>query len=241
MNRRPSVLLAAALAATAGAASTHAQAARPVSTPVPPEVAAAANVITTADARARLEFISSDLMRGRDTPSPELNIVASYLVSNYAAMGFQPGGEQGGFLQWYPYPLRRMSAEGTRLEVAGGAAPVSLALNRDFYAIGGTSQPLSGPLVYVGRAPDAAMAAGSLSGRIAVAALPGASTRDWRLERNRIRNAARRAGAAGVVYVLGAEWTADSVARYAAQAARPSRSLGAEVGYPQFYVSQEAA
>jgi len=242
MNRRPSVLLAAALAVTAGAASAQAQGATAASTPLPPEVAAAANVITTDDARARLEFISSDLMRGRDTPSPELNIVATYLVSNYKAMGFQAGGEEGGFLQWYPYPLRRTSATGTRLEVAGGAAPVQLALNRDFYALGGTAgQGLTGPLVYVGRAPDAAMGAGSLAGKVAVAALTGASTRDWRLERNRIRNAARRAGAAGVVFVLGTEWTADSVAKYGAQAARPSRTLGAEVGYPTFYVSQEAA
>ncbi|HET7228955.1 MAG TPA: M28 family metallopeptidase [Longimicrobium sp.] len=241
MNRRPSVLLAAALAAF-GASSARAQAAQPAVAPLPPEVAAAANVITIDDARARLEFISSDLMRGRDTPSPELNIVASYLVSNYRAMGFTAGGEGGAFLQWYPYPLRRMSAAGTRLEVAGGAAPVQLALNRDFYALGGTAQQgLSGPLVYVGRAPDAAMAAGSLTGRIAVAALPGPSTRDWRLERNRIRNAAQRAGAAGVVYVLGPEWTADSIAKYAAQAARPARTLGAQTGYPQFFVSQEAA
>jgi hypothetical protein len=180
-------------------------------------------------------------MRGRDTPSPELNIVASYLVSNYKTMGLQPGGESGSFLQWYPYPLRRISTEGTRLEVAGGAAPVSLALNRDFYAIGGTASGISGPLVYVGRAADAAMGAGTLGGRVAVAAIPGPSNRDWRLERNRIRNAARRAGASGVVYVLGTEWTADSLAKYAGQAARPARSLGAELGYPQFYVTQEAA
>jgi hypothetical protein len=237
MQQRSSVLLAAALATFAGAAPVFAQ----VPAPLPPEVAAAAGTITIADARARLEFISSDLMRGRDTPSPELNIVASYLVSNYQAMGFQPGGEGGGFMQWYPYPLRQMSAAGTRMEVTGGAAPVSLALNRDFYALGGTAQGLSGPLVYVGRAPDAALGAGTLQGRVAVAALPGASTRDWRLERNRIRNAARRAGASGVVYVLGPEWTADTVAKYAAQAARPTRSLGAELGYPQFYLSQEAA
>ncbi len=237
MHRRSSALLSAALATLAGAASAFAQTAAPL----PPEVAAAASTITTADARARLEFISSDLMRGRDTPSPELNIIASYLVSNYEAMGFTAGGEGGGFLQWYPYPLRRMQAAGTRMELAGGAAPVSLALNRDFYALGGTAQRLAGPLVYVGRAPDAATGEGTLRGRIAVAAIPGAPTRDWRLERNRIRGAARRAGASGVVYVLGPEWTADSVAKYAGQAARPSRTLGTELGYPQFFVTQEAA
>ncbi|HEU4561842.1 MAG TPA: M28 family metallopeptidase [Longimicrobium sp.] len=242
MHHRPSVLFAA-LAATAIAAPLFAQATatRATAAPVTPEVTAAANVITVQDARARLEFLASDFMRGRDTPSPELNIAASYLASEYRAIGLRPAGEGGTYLQWYPFPMRRISSAETRLEVAGGAAPVSLALNRDFYAIGGTAQPLTGPLVYVGRAPAAAMGAGTLTGRIAVAALPGASTRDWRIERNRIRNAARQAGAAGVVYILGPEWTADSVAKYGAQAARPSRSLGTELGYPTFYVSQEAA
>ena len=111
-------LFSAALALVAGAAPALAQAPRATAAArVPPAVAAAANVITIDDARARLEFISSDFMRGRDTPSPELNIVASYLVSNYRAMGFQPGGDGGSFYQWYPYPLRRLNASGVRLQV----------------------------------------------------------------------------------------------------------------------------
>src|SRR3954449_9741429 len=120
MTRGPYELLPAALEILAGAAALHAQAPRPAAA-VPPEVAAAAGVITIDDARARLEFISSDLMRGRDTPSPELNIVASYLVSTYKAMGFQPGGEGGTFFQWYPYGLRRLNTTAARLQVQGGA------------------------------------------------------------------------------------------------------------------------
>jgi hypothetical protein len=235
MTSRPSVLLSAAVALVAGAAPSFAQSS------LPPEVAAAANVITPADARPRLEFISSDFMRGRDTPSPELNIVASYLVSNYEAMGFTPGGENGTFWQWYPYPLRRLNFTAARFNVAGGRSPVELVAGRDFFSAGGTSQDVSGGLVYVGRAADAVMGEGTLRDRIAVAAIPGAGTRDWRLERNRIRNAARRAGATAVVYVLGPEWTADSIAKYAGTSQRPSRSLGNDLAYPQFLLSQDAA
>jgi Zn-dependent M28 family amino/carboxypeptidase len=240
MKRRPSALLPAALAIFAGAAPSHAQAPRAAASS--PDVVAAANVITIDDARARLEFISSDLMRGRDTPSPELNIVASYLVSNYKAMGFRPGAENNGFIQWFPYGMRRLNTTAARLQVQGGAGqPIAFSAGRDFWTAGGTAQDVSGGLVYVGRAPDAALAAGSLTGRVAVAAIPGGPTRDWRLERNRIRNAARRAGASAVAFVLSPEWTADSVAKYAATAARPTRSLGNEPAYPQFYLSQEAA
>lgn len=228
-------LIPAALALVAGAAPALAQHAPPAA------VLAASRVITIDDARARLEFLSSDMMRGRDTPSPELNIVASYLVSTYKTLGFQPGGEGGTFYQWYPYPMRRLNASAVRLQVQGGSAPVELTAGRDFFTAGGTAQDISGGLVYVGRAADAAMPAGSLQGRIAVAALPGPGNRDWRLERNRIRNAARRAGASAVMFVLDAPWTADSIARYAGMAERPSRSLGATVAYPQLLLTQEAA
>ncbi|MBV9108296.1 MAG: hypothetical protein JO306_02690, partial [Gemmatimonadetes bacterium] len=241
MKVRFTTPLHAALAILAGAAPSFAQASAAAAAPPPAEVAAAANVITVTDARARLTFISSDLMRGRDTPSPELNIVASYLASNYEAMGFQPGGEGATFFQWYPYGMRRLVTSQARFELRGGAQPVAFAAGRDFFTSGGTSHEVDGGLVYVGRAADAVTAPGSLAGKVAVAAIPGPYSRDWRLERNRIRNAARRAGASGVVFVLGPEWTADSVAKYGAQAARPARSLGAEMGYPQFYLSQEAA
>lgn len=241
MKRPTFAVVTAALAIFAGAAPSFAQAARSASAPLPPEVAAAASTITIADARPRLEFISSDLMRGRDTPSPELNIVASYLVSNYEAMGFQPGGENGSFYQWYPYPLRRLNAAAARLQLSGGSSPVGLVAGRDYFAAGGTAAEVSGPLVYVGRAPDAAMAAGLLAGKIAVASIPGPSSRDWRLERNRLRNAARRAGASALVLVLGPEWTADSIARYGESSTRPARSLGNDPAYPQFLLSQDAA
>jgi hypothetical protein len=233
-------LFSAALALVAGAAPLCAQRARHAPA-TPAAVRAAAATISESDARARLTFIASDFMRGRDTPSPELNIVASYLVSNYQAMGFQPGGEGGTFYQWYPYPLRRLNASGISLRVSGGAAALELAAGRVVLSAGGSAGGESGPLVYVGRAPDALLGAGVLAGKVAVAALPGPGNRDWRLERNRVRNAVRRAGASGVLFVLGAEWNADSVARLAATAGRPSRSLGEALAYPQLLLTQQAA
>jgi hypothetical protein len=241
MKVRITAPLHAALAILAGAAPSFAQASAPVAAAAPPEVAAAANVITVTDARARLEFISSDLMRGRNTPSPELNIVASYLASNYEAMGFQPGGEGGTFFQWYPYGLRRLAMNQARFEARGGAQPVTFAAGRDFFTSGGTSHEVDGGLVYIGRAADAVTAPGSLAGKVAVAAIPGAPSRDWRLERNRIRNAARRAGASAVVFVLAPQWTADTLTKYSATSARPERSLGNEPGYPMFFLGQDAA
>jgi Peptidase family M28 len=248
MTRRipvPFFAALAALAACAAPVSTPATSPAPAASTAPagltPEQAAA--TITPADIYARIEFLASDRMRGRDTPSPELELAASYLVNQYKLLGFEPGGENGTFYQWWPFPLRRLDAAGASFEVgAPGAAPARLALGRDYFTAGGTAQPIgSAGLVYAGRGADAALAEGTLRERVVVVALPGRYTRDWRLERNRQRTAAQRAGARAIVYVLDPAWTADSIARYGQAALNPTRTLGGTIAYPQFFVSYEAA
>jgi hypothetical protein len=244
MTLRTSAVLSAALALAACAAPSYPPAA-PAPAGVPsaglsPEQAVA--TITPADVYARIEFLASDLMRGRDTPSPELELTGEYLVNQYKLMGLAPGGENGTFLQWWPFPLRQMDAAGAALDVTGASGTTRLALGRDFFSAGGTLRPLpSSGLAWAGRGADGALAEGSLAGRLAVVALPGRYTRDWRIERNRLRTAAQRAGASAVVYVLDPAWTADSIAKYAAMAQTPARASGTEPAYPQFFVSQDAA
>jgi Zn-dependent M28 family amino/carboxypeptidase len=240
MTRSPSAFLLAALALAAGAAPAFSQAPAPASTPAgTATLREAAETITPADMYARIEYVASDHMRGRDTPSPELEIVAGYLVNQYKLMGLQPAGENGTFYQWYSLPLRRLSATGARLRFAGRGGAQSPALGRDFWAAGGTRSELTGGLVFVGRGQESATAAGTLQGRVAVMALPGRMSRDFRIARGQLRNAARRAGAVAAVYVLDPTWTADSVAKYGAP--QPMRSLGEELAYPEFYLTQDAA
>ena len=249
MNRSPSAVVSAALALVASAALSVPQAAAQGAAASPPPLATgtlslqeAAATITPADVYSRIEFLASDFLRGRNTPSPELEIAASYLVNQHRLFGLQPGGENRSYYQWYPYPMRRLSATGARMEIAGRGAPQTLQYGRDFFAAGGTERPIaSAALVYAGRGADEAMGEGSLRGRVVVLSLPGVSNRDWRRERTRQRNAARRAGAAAVVHVLDPSWTADSIARYAAPATRGGRTLGGEVPYPQFMMTHEAA
>ncbi|HLL85267.1 MAG TPA: M20/M25/M40 family metallo-hydrolase, partial [Longimicrobium sp.] len=246
MISSPTVSLPAALALVASAALAVPHAAAQ-GTP-PPSLAGtlslqeAAATITPADVYSRIEFLASDFLRGRNTPSPELEIAASYLVNQHRLFGLQPGGENRSYYQWYPYPMRRLSAAGARLEIAGRGAPQTLRYGRDFFALGGTAQPIaSAALVYAGRGADEALAEGSMRGRVVVVSLPGASSRDWRRERARQRTAAQRAGAAAVVHLLDPSWTADSVARYAAPATRGGRTLGGEIAFPQFMITHEAA
>ncbi len=61
----------------------------------------AAATITARDIKARIGFLASDMLRGRATPSPGLEIAARYIASEFAMLGLEPGGDDSTYLQWY--------------------------------------------------------------------------------------------------------------------------------------------
>ena len=61
---------------------------------------AAAATITAVDVARRIGVIAHDSMRGRRTPSPELEATARWIASELEAMGVRPGTDDG-FLQRY--------------------------------------------------------------------------------------------------------------------------------------------
>lgn len=61
----------------------------------------AALTITEADVRGRIGVLADDSMRGRGTPSPELEQVAAYIAGEFRRFGLRPGGDSGTFLQRY--------------------------------------------------------------------------------------------------------------------------------------------
>ncbi|HEV2149395.1 MAG TPA: M28 family peptidase [Longimicrobiaceae bacterium] len=194
---------------------------------------------------SRIAFLASDAMRGRNTPSPELNIAAQALIDHHRRLGLEPAGENGTYLQWYPFPLRGLNTAGTRLDVVTSRGTQTLRLGRDFFTRGATTADVSAPLVFVGKGTAEALGEGSLRERAAVVTLPGTWGVPFRVERNRQAAAARQAGASAVIHVLDATWTADSIAKYQEFTARPTRALGGAApglpGFPQFFVTQAAA
>ena len=111
-------LFAAALAATLIGAPAPAQ-------QRPAESLAAERV------RGHVEFLSSDLLEGRDTGSRGHEIAASYVAAEFRKLGLKPGGTDGG---WYvQVPFRRASHVGvpTATLVRNGRR-VALVSGRDF-------------------------------------------------------------------------------------------------------------
>ncbi len=96
----PAFLCASAIAAQAPA------------TPATSGVERAVATITAEDLGAHIGVIAHDSMRGRGTPSPELNETAEWIAAEFQRSGLSPGGDDGTFVQ--RYPIRRVALDPTR-------------------------------------------------------------------------------------------------------------------------------
>jgi hypothetical protein len=221
-------------------------------TAVPPVSAPAAAApgpalpIAAEEIGRHIQYLASDELRGRDTPSPGLEAAAAYLVAESQRLGLLPAGEGGTYLQRWPYPLRQLSVTRTRLRVGDAATPVELRWGHDFYAAGGTPEDVSGALVFIGRELPPAPAtadAGILRDRVALAVLPGpgSTDREWRLLRTRQLNQARRAEALALIHILDPRITAEQLRQLSENLARPARAMGEARDIPEFFLSYEAA
>ncbi len=90
----------------------------------PARAAAAAETITAADLRLRIGALADDSMRGRDTPSPELEKAARHIADAFLSYGLLPAAGDS-YLQTYPLTYSAPGppdGQSVRLEGAGGGA-----------------------------------------------------------------------------------------------------------------------
>jgi len=86
----------------------------------PPPARGAAS-ITTVDVERRINTIAADSMRGRATPSRELEAVAAYVAGEFRRLNLRPGGDSGTFLQRYPLEVSRFEPDSSTLRASGRA------------------------------------------------------------------------------------------------------------------------
>ena len=135
-----------------------AQMARPRPTPAAnPSVTTAVATITEADFRRRVSILADDSMRGRATPSPELDQAAAWIAAEFQRFGLRPGGDNGTFFQRYPIK-RTVLDSASAVMVMGGNAHGHWLIGRDAAVAGtlGGAEPqgsVSGPVVLFAGVP----------------------------------------------------------------------------------------
>jgi len=66
---------------------------------LPADSKSAFDTISKRSVTATINFLASDEMRGRDTPSPELKIASAYVAARFKAAGLEGLGDKGTFFQ----------------------------------------------------------------------------------------------------------------------------------------------
>ena len=202
--------------------------------------------ITAADIYARVSFLASDALRGRDTPSPGLEAAAAYLVAEYRRLGLEPAGEDGTYYQRYPLQTFALDTSSVHLGTIRDdrTGNEMLAYGADFFAVPGGGRPGTdmnhGRLVYAGTLGEAGLPGGEYAGAIPIVSIPGPYSRAWRAEVARARRAARSVGATGVVVALDPAFPAGMFRQLAADSRKPQLSLVEEGEIPVFYVTDRA-
>jgi hypothetical protein len=116
--------------------------------------------ITAREIGGHLRFLASDLMKGRDTASPEVRLAGEYLAAHLYAAGAEPMGDRDGqgasYFQKFPVEKVTPLEEGTGLtlilDLDGAHQEVSCKLGSDLivYPHGLKAGEVEAPVVFAG-------------------------------------------------------------------------------------------
>ena len=170
--------------------------------PAPDPTAEASRAAAAIDAegiRAHVAFLASDELAGRDTPSPGLEAAAEYIARRFEALGLEPGGTDGGWLQRYPFVSTHFDLENSELSALGERGGASLVFGEQWFAlpVAPENEYVEGSAVYAGSA-DRGEFPDPIRGRIAVVT----TGPDLGVELFGLIRSATTAGAIGLVLVL---------------------------------------
>lgn len=201
MTRPALLFLTAALLSACAGSAPQAPAAAPAPTVGPDQAAA---TITPDDMFARIAYLASDELGGRDTPSPGLETAATWIADEFRSFGLSPMGDSGTFIQRYAWNRTSFVPERTSLEFDVGGTTTAPDFAVDFFVLPGMNETVSGGLAWGGTAkPGMAPFGSDAAGRVVVSFMPGAEPdQAWQGAIGAVFGAAMPVGAAAVVLVL---------------------------------------
>ncbi len=106
--------------------------------------------ITEKELRYHLDFLGAREFRGREMPSPELDIATLYLANWAGNAGLKPILENGTFYQMVPLTVNSVFQPETRIKVSGKSGEMIFYYDRSFGGNFSVAGSYSGSVVFVG-------------------------------------------------------------------------------------------
>lgn len=116
-------------------------------------LAAQPDATLEAGLQAHALFLADDALRGRDTGTAEYEIAARYVASELRALGIEPAGADGGYLQPVRYRRSTLDVDSARVILHSPEGDVELAWKDDFLMDGDATREaveVTAPVVFVG-------------------------------------------------------------------------------------------
>jgi hypothetical protein len=136
--------------------------------------------LTAASARHHVGVIAHDSMGGRNTPSPGLEKTAEYFASKYREWGVQPGGDNGSYIQRYPFVKRAVDGSQSWVEINENGTVSRYPMDKWAYGIIPVDAHVSGPVVLLaGDLTPEAIQNANLRGKIAVLVVDPNKVVEW--------------------------------------------------------------
>jgi hypothetical protein len=132
-------------------------------------IEAAVGSITAEDVARRVHVLAADSMRGRNTPSPELETAAQYIAAEFQRFGLAPGGDNGTFLQRYPIAQVALDLENSHIRLSDGTI---WRIGEQLLVGGGEGQATGVPYLLSGGRGDASVLEGIPDGSVLLVASP---------------------------------------------------------------------
>ena len=196
----------------------------------------AAATITPDDVKQRIAFLASDQLKGRDTPSPGLELAADYIAREFAAYGLKPGGDGGSFIQRWPMQSSKLDVAKVAAELRGPKAR-KLAYGEEFFVIPAQNvDSLVGELVFGGIAAPGISSKPAYANSVVAFYLPGTEmNQEWLQGLQNGFIAAMTGGARGVLLILDPAFGKDAIGNVI------SNIEGAQVPLPILAVRYDVA
>ncbi len=106
--------------------------------------------ITPGEMKSHVYYLASDQMKGRNTPSPELDTCAAFIAREFASFGLKPIGDDKFYFQRFNVLKARLSEPNT-LTLSSAKGDTSYQIKDDFVPLHLTAnRRVSAPLVFAG-------------------------------------------------------------------------------------------